>query len=64
MYDPEAPEPGDITGPTPVKVKDPRPQRVTSTASKDPNHVRKFINDLHAEEPVNENYERRSKKVN
>ena len=29
-------------------VKDPRPQRVTSTAPKDPNHVRKFINDLHA----------------
>jgi hypothetical protein len=46
MYDPEAPVPGDITGPPPVK--DPRPQRVTSTASKDPNHVRKFINDLHA----------------
>ena len=46
MYDPEAPVPGDITGPPPVK--DPRPQRVTSTASKDPNHVRKFINGLHA----------------
>ena len=46
MYDSEAPVPGDITGPPPVK--DPRPQRVTSTAPKDPNHVRKFINDLHA----------------
>jgi len=48
MYDPEAPEPGDITGPTPVPVKDPRPVRVASTDPTSPNHLRKKINALHA----------------
>jgi hypothetical protein len=46
MYDPDAPAPGDITGPTPVK--DPRPVRVASTDPTSPNHLRKKINALHA----------------